>query len=86
MSGRDLRSGIRTTGGDRQRNCGDQTGAGRIARLKAVPLAARAGVKRAVSLDLEQCHGTGGVLVMPAKSQLPLRSSARRRLDRHAPV
>lgn len=86
MNGRNFRSGIRSLDDDWRRNWGAQTGAGRIARLKAVPPAARVGVERAVLLDLRQCHMTGGVPVRPAKWQLPMRSSARRRLDCHAPV
>lgn len=86
MSGRDFRSGIPVVDGDRQGNWGAQTGAERIARLKPVPPAARVGLEWAVLLGLEQCHGTGGVLVMPAKWQFPLRSSARRRLAHHAQV
>ena len=86
MNGRDIRSGIRSVDGNWRRIWGTQTGAGRIARLKPVPPAARVGLEWAVLLGLEQCHGTGGVLVMPAKWQFPLRSSARRRQARHAPV
>lgn len=86
MNGRDIRSGIRSVDGNWRRIWGTQTGAGRIARLKPVPPAARVGLEWAVLLGLEQCHGTGGVLVMPAKWQFPLRSSARRRLAHHAQV
>ena len=67
MNGGNFQSGIRRIEGDWRGNCGTQMGAGRIARLKAVPPAARMGWERAVLLDLEQCHGTGGVLAMPAK-------------------
>ena len=86
MNGQDFRSSVRSLGGDWRRNWGAQTGAGRIARLKAVPPAAWVGVERAVLLDLRQCRVAGGVLVMPAKWQFPLRLSARRRLARHAQV
>ena len=86
MNGQDFRSSVRSIDGDWWGNCGAQTGAGRIARLKAVPPAAWVGLEWAVLLDLEQCHGTGGVLVMPAKWQIPLRSSAPRPLSCHAPV
>ena len=86
MNGRDFRSGIRTTDGDRWGNCRAQTGAGRIARLKAVPPAAGMGVERAVLLNLEQCHVAGGVPIMLAKWQLSSRSSARHLLDGHASV
>jgi hypothetical protein len=86
MSSRDFRSGIRGVDGDWRQIWGTQMGAGRIARLKAVPPAARVGVERAVSLDLERCRAAGGVRVMPAKWQHPLRSSARHSLDYHAPV
>lgn len=86
MNGQDFRSSVRSLGGDRRRIWGVQMGAGRIARLKPVPPAARVGLEWAVLLGLEQCHGTGGVRVMPAKWQFPLRSSARRRLAHHAQV
>ena len=86
MNGGNFQSGIRSIDGDRRQIWGAQTGAGRIARLKAVPPAAWVGLEWAVLLDLEQCHGTGGVLVMPAKWQIPLRSSAPRPLSCHAPV
>ena len=86
MNYRDSRSNDRSVDGDRRRIWGAQTGAGRIARLKAVPPAVGLGSEWAVFLGLEQCHGTGSVLVMPARWQFPLRSSARRRQARHAPV
>lgn len=86
MNGWDLRNIVRSVEDDRRRNWGIQRGAGRIARLKPVPPAARVGLEWAVLLGLEQCHGTSGVLVMPAKWQFPLRSSARRRLAHHAQV
>ena len=86
MNGQDFRSSVRSLGGDWRRNWGAQTGAGRIARLKAVPPAARVGVERAVLLDLEPCHSASGVLVRAGKWRPPLRSSARHSLDYHAPV
>jgi hypothetical protein len=86
MSGPDLRSGIRMTDGDWRQYCRAQTGAGRIARLKAVPLAAWVGSQRAVLLDLKQCRAAGGVPVRVAIRPLPSPSSARHRLDRYAPV
>lgn len=86
MKGRNFPRGIRSVDGDWRRIWGAQTGAGRIARLKAVPPAARVGVERAVLLDLEQCHATGGVRVMLAKWQLSSRSSARHPLDHDASV
>ena len=86
MSGRHFRSSNRGVDGDRRWKCGTQTGAVRIARLKAVLPAAGMGLERTVLLGLGQCHGTGSVLVMPAKWRLSLRSTARHSLDRHAPV
>ena len=86
MNGRDFQSGIRSVDGDRRRNRESQTGAWRIARLKAVPPAAGMGVERAVLLNLEQCHVAGGVPIMLAKWQLSSRSSARHLLDGHASV
>ena len=86
MNGDSFGNSIRSVDGDRRRNCGTQTGAGRIARLKAVPPAARVGVERAVLLDLEPCHSASGVLVRAGKWRPPLRSSARHSLDYHAPV
>ena len=86
MNGQDFRSSVRSFEGDRRQNWGAQTGAGPMARLKAVPPAARAGVERAVLLDLRQCRAAGGVSAETAIWRLPLRSSARHPPDRHAPV
>jgi len=86
MNGQDFRSSVRSIDGDWWGNCGAQTGAGRIARLKAVPPAAWVRVERAVLLDLEQCRVVGSVRGVPAKWQIPSRSLARRRLDCHASV
>lgn len=86
MSGQDFPRGIRRVDGDWRRIWGVQMGAGRIARLKAVPPAARVGVERAVLLDLRQCRAAGGVPAGTAIWRLPLRSSARHSPDRHAPI
>lgn len=86
MNGRDFPTGIRSVDGDWRPIWGARTGARRIARLKAVPPAARMGVKRAVSLDLDQCRAAGGVPLMLAKWQLSSRPSARHLLDHDASV